>query len=142
MTELKTQENNASVDDFINSVEDEQKRKDAKQLVKIFSEVTGDKPKMWGPSIIGFGKYHYKYPTGREADWMATGFSPRKQQLTLYLMDGFKKYDEQLKKLGPHSTGKSCLYIKRLSDIDEKVLRQMIKESVAYTKSKDNKFAY
>ena len=142
MTELKTKENDASVDDFIGSVEDKQKREDAKKLIKIFSEVTGEKPKMWGSSIIGFGQYHYKYPTGREANWMQTGFSPRKRQLTIYLMNGFKRYKTELSQLGPHSTGKACLYIKRLSDIDEKVLRRMIKDSVAWTKSMDGKMAY
>ena len=89
-------------------------------------------PKMWGPEIVGFGSYHYKYASGRDADWFLTGFAPRKQNLTLYIMSGFKKYNALLKKLGKHKTGKSCLYIKRLDDIDMDVLTQLIEDSVAH----------
>ncbi|MBK5108165.1 MAG: DUF1801 domain-containing protein [Anaerolineales bacterium] len=95
-------------------------------------EVTGVEPIMWGDSIIGFGSYHYKYASGREADWFLTGFSPRVQNLTLYIMDGFDEYDALLGKLGKHSTGKSCLYVKRLENIDLDILREMVEKSVAH----------
>lgn len=134
MAELKTKKNTASVTDFIESVKDDSKRQDAKELLKIFSEVTGEEPVMWGSSIIGFGSYHYVYASGREGDWMLTGFSPRKQNLTLYIMSGFDHYEALMKKLGTYSTGKSCLYIKRLEDIDEKILKQLIIKSVEHMK--------
>jgi hypothetical protein len=106
-------------------------------------EVTGHKPKMWGPSIVGFGSYHYKYDSGREGDWMVTGFSPRKKDLTLYIMMGFEKHQDLMKQLGKHSTGKSCLYIKRLSDIHMPTLKKLIKTSVKelqdYTASRASK---
>ena len=97
--------------------------------------VTGDEPAMWGPSIVGFGSYHYKYASGREGDWMKVGFSPRKQQLTLYIMSGFSRFDELMGRLGKHSTGKSCLYIKRLEDVDLGVLEELVRESVAHLPS-------
>lgn len=133
-----TQQNDGDVNAFIDSVKDEQKRADSYRLVKIFEEVTGLPPKMWGTAIIGFGTYHYKYDSGREGDMPLTGFSPRAQNLTIYISTGFDEYAEfsgynpkpLLDKLGKHSTGKVCLYIKRLSDIDEKILRQLIRESV------------
>lgn len=127
--ELKTKKNNGDVDKFLNSIEDEQRRKDTKAVSKLMEEITGEKPVMWGASIIGFGTYHYKYATGREGDWMSIGLSPRKQNLTLYLMDGFSDYDKLLGKLGKHKTGKACLYINKLEDVDMKVLREMIKKS-------------
>ena len=133
--ELKTKKNKASVSAFINAVEDEQKRKDSEKIVEMMQTITGQPPVMWGSSIIGFGSYHYKGKSS-EGDWMAVGFSPRKQNLTLYLMSGFKDMDAQLKKLGKHSTGKGCLYIKRLADVDEAVLRAMIKDSYTYVMSK------
>ncbi|REJ79016.1 MAG: DUF1801 domain-containing protein [Acidobacteria bacterium] len=136
MAELKTKPNDASVEEFINGISDETKQEDSRILVKIFSEITGDEPKMWGPSIIGFGTYHYKYASGREGDWMRTGFSPRKQSLTLYIMDGFDKYDELLSQLGKHKTGKSCLYVNRLSDVDGEVLRELIEASVEHFNNK------
>lgn len=130
MSELKTKKNNASVQAFIASIEDDQKRKDSQALLALFIEVTGEEPKMWGDSIIGVGQYHYTYKgTGREGDWMLTGFSPRKQNLTVYIMPGFAKYQDLLKKLGKHTTSVSCLYIKRLSDIDLTVLRELLKDS-------------
>ena len=132
MSEPKTKLNDNDVHAFIQSVENEERRKDSEKLVQIFAEVTGEEPKMWGTSIVGFGSYHYKYASGKEADWMATGFSPRQQNMSLYLMNGFDDYEEELSKLGPHKTAKSCLYIKRLSDVDEKVLRNLIKQSVTY----------
>jgi hypothetical protein len=130
MAELKTKATDASVTDFLNSVEDEQKRKDCFEVLKIMRQATKSEPKMWGPSIVGFGDYHYVYESGRENDWFLAGFSPRKQNLTLYIMSGFDRYHELLKKLGKHSTGKGCLYIKRLADIDLKVLKELVESSV------------
>ena len=131
-TEIKTQVNYASVEKFLNSVDDEQKRKDCFEIMKMIKQVTKADAKMWGASIVGFGSYHYKGKSGREGDWMLTGFSPRKQNLTLYIMDGFARYDELMGRLGKFKTGKSCLYIKRLSDIDRSVLKELIQESVAH----------
>ena len=102
----------------------------------MMKEVTGAEPQMWGPSIVGFGAYHYKYESGREGDWFLVGFSPRKQNLTLYIMAGFKRYEELLAKLGKHKTGKSCLYLNKLADVDEEVLRQMVAASVEYLSKK------
>ena len=137
MAEPKTKENDASVDAFLGSVQDERKREDSKRLRKLFEEITGDPAKMWGSSIVGFGTYHYKYESGREGDWMVAGFSPRKDSLTLYLMDSydFSGHKELLEKLGKHKTGKSCLYIKSLADVDEKVLKELITKSVKRVKS-------
>lgn len=135
MAELKTKVNDASVTDFINSVEDEQKRKDAFELLKMFESVTKEKPKMWGTSIIGFGQYHYKSErSSQEGDWPLVGFSPRKQNLTLYVMPSFGNLDDLLKKLGKHTVSKGCLYIKRLSDVDIEVLRNIVKESFEESK--------
>ncbi len=130
MAELKTQKNKASVSAFLNSIIDERQRKDAKTIAKIMRDVTGAKATMWGSSIVGFGQYHYKYASGREGDWPLTGFSPRKGNISVYIMDGFKDRSNLLKKLGKHKTGKACLYIKRLEDIDLGVLRQLIQASV------------
>lgn len=134
MAELKTQRTQASVARFLASIEDEKKRNDSRTVLKMMQEITGDKPKMWGTAIIGFGSYHYTYASGREGDWFLAGFSPRKQALTLYIMSGFSRYQELLAKLGKHKTGKSCLYINRLDDIDMKVLRRLVKESVAHVR--------
>src|SRR5512134_913782 len=128
--ELKTKVNEASVTDFINSVTDEQKRNDCFEILKMMKQVTKEEPKMWGASIVGFGSYHYKGKSGREGDWMLTGFSPRKQNLTLYLMGGFDTHADLLKKLGKFTTGAGCLYIKRLEDIDKKVLKELVQASV------------
>lgn len=133
-TELKTKLNDASVTNFLNSVEDEQKRKDSFEIMKMMKQVTKAEPMMWGTSIVGFGTYHYKGASGREGDWMLIGFSPRKQNLTLYIMPGFERYPELMKKLGKHTTGKSCLYIKRLSDVDTDVLKELMAESVKVMK--------
>lgn len=130
MAELKTKETHASVAAFVKGIEDENKRKDCQILLAMMKEITGKKPKMWGESIVGFGRYHYKYKSGREGDWMVTGFSPRKQSLTVYIMCGFDDYDGLLKKLGKHKTAVSCLYMKRLSDVDLDVLRELIAKSV------------
>jgi hypothetical protein len=128
--ELKTKVNDGSVDDFLNTIGDEQKRTDSFRLVEIFSKATGAKPKMWGPAIIGFGERRLKYDSGRELDWMIVGFSPRKANLTLYALSGSPEQKALLEKLGKHSTGKGCLYFKSLADVDEKVLEKLIKHSV------------
>ncbi|MEZ5344381.1 MAG: DUF1801 domain-containing protein [Pyrinomonadaceae bacterium] len=137
--ENKTQKNNASVKDFLDSIEDERKRKDAKEIAKMMRKASGKNPKMWGDSIIGFDEYHLKYESGREMDWMRIGFSPRKQNLALYIMDGFRKYNGLMKKLGKHKTGKSCLYINRLDDIDRDVLNELIVESLKHFEKKYGK---
>ena len=132
----KTTVNDASVKDFINKVDDEVKRQDSLALLKLFSQVTGEKPKMWGSSIIGFGSYHYKSEKSRqEGDWMLTGFSPRKQNLTLYVLPGFGEYQELLKDLGKHKTGVGCLYINKLADVDMAVLENLIKKTFAAMKA-------
>lgn len=124
--EPKTQKTKASVAQFIAAVEDETRRKDAKAADKMFREITGEKPAMWGPSIIGYGEYQTK-----SGQWPRTGFSPRKANLVLYIMPGFKEYEPLLKTIGKHKIGKSCLYINTLADIDEKVLRELIKRGWA-----------
>ena len=134
MAELKTKPTQASVEEFLNQIPDKERRDDCFAIAKIMEEVTGDKPKMWGPSIVGFGTYHYKYDSGREADWMLTGFSPRKKDLTLYIMMGFEQHPDLMKQLGKHSSSKSCLYIKRLSDIHVPTLKKLIKASVKQLK--------
>lgn len=135
MAEPKTQKNDGSVTDFINSIGDETKRQDSLKLVKIFQECTGEEATMWGGSIVGFGQYHYKSEhSSQESEWMMTGFSPRKANLTIYIIPGFDNYKDDLAKLGKHTTSKSCIYIKRLGDVDEKILRKIIK--AAYVKMK------
>jgi len=129
-TELKTKVNDASVTKFLESVTDEQKRNDAFEILKLMKQVTKEEPKMWGPSIVGFGSYHYKGASGREGDWMLTGFSPRKQALTLYLNHGFEAHADLLKKLGKFKTGMGCLYINKLDDVDRKVLKELVTASV------------
>jgi hypothetical protein len=136
MSELKTKPNRESVETFLNSIDNEQKRNDAYTLLSLMKDISGEKPLMWGESIIGFGTYHYKYESGREGDWFLTGFSPRKNNFSIYIMPGFGKYDRLMDKLGKHKTGKSCLYINRLSDIDIEVLNQLIRESLKYMKQK------
>lgn len=132
MAENKTQENDGSVEAYLNSVENEQKRQDSWTVLKLMTEVTGEPAKMWGDSIVGFGQYHYKYESGREGDFFLTGFAPRKQSLTLYIMGGFDQYDELMSKLGKHKTGKACLYIKKLEDVDMGVLETLIDRSVKH----------
>ena len=136
MTALKTQPNDKSVEQFLQALDDEQKQADSFQILEWMEEITGEAPEIWGDSIVGFGSYHYKYESGREGDWFLTGFSPRKKQLSLYIMSGFSRYDELLGQLGKHKTGKSCLYIKRLADVDPSVLQKLISESVAYMREK------
>jgi hypothetical protein len=135
MAQLKTRPNDKNVVEFLNAVENETKRKDSFTILDLMQQVTGSDPIMWGDSIIGFGTYHYKYASGREADWFLTGFSPRVQNLTLYIMSGFDEYDDLLGKLGKHSTGKSCLYVKRLENIDLDVLKELVEKSVAHMKA-------
>lgn len=126
MAETKTGRTGASVTDFLAAVADPNRQADAEALCTLMTDVTGEQPEMWGASIIGFGCYHYRYATGREGDWPAVGFAPRKQALTIYLSEGFDAYRDLLARLGPHTTGKSCLHIKRLSDVDEDVLRRLV----------------
>ena len=132
MAELKTKPNEQSVEAFLNSVEDEKKRQDCFTVLEMMKQITKAEPQMWGTSMVGFGTYHYKYESGREGDWFVAGFSPRKQNLTLYIMAGFSRYDELLSKLGKFKTGKSCLYINKIEDVDLKTLKELIKQSVAY----------
>lgn len=134
MSDLKTRMNDSSVECFLSSVENEKRREDSFKILEIMKKVTGEEPKMWGDSIVGFGSYHYKYASGREGDWFITGFSPRKQNLTVYIMSGFTRYDELLSQLGKHKTGKSCLYINKLEDIKTEVLEKLITESVTAVK--------
>ncbi|MXZ71550.1 MAG: DUF1801 domain-containing protein [Acidobacteria bacterium] len=131
MAELKTKKNDASVETFLDAIENEKRRQDCRAVVDLMADVTGEAPAMWGDSIIGFGSYHYQYATGREGDWMATGVSPRKQNLTVYIMTGFDRHEALMKKLGRYKTGKSCLYIKKLEDVDLAVLRELVRESFA-----------
>jgi hypothetical protein len=125
----KTQATDADVAEFLAAIPDEQRRADSEAICRLIAEETGEPPRMWGKGIVGFGSYRMTYADGREADWMALGFSPRKQSLVLYLMDGFAEYEDLLARLGKHSTGKACLYVKRLSDVDPDVLREMIARS-------------
>ncbi|MFT3893807.1 MAG: DUF1801 domain-containing protein [Anaerolineales bacterium] len=135
MAELKTKLTNASVDKFLSGVNDEGARADCYQIIEIMKSVTKAEPKMWGSAIIGFGDYHYKYESGRENDWFQVGFSLRKQNLTVYLMGGLQDQDELLSKLGKYATGKGCLYIKKLEDVDTKVLKKLVTASVKRLKA-------
>lgn len=132
MAENKTKKTSASVAAFLNQIEDPDRRRDAKAVSSLMKSITGDKPKMWGAAIVGFGTYHYTYASGRSGEFFRVGFAPRKANLVLYIMDGFSARAKLLKQLGPHKTGKACLYIKRLSDIDEGVLRALIEASLAH----------
>ncbi len=135
MAELKTKLTDASVEAFLNTLEDESKRKDAQTILQMMQDVTGEAPRMWGNSIVGFGSYRYKYASGKEGDWMLTGFSPRKQNLTLYIMSGFEINADIMSRLGKHTTGKGCLYIKKLKDVDQSVLRELITQSVEHMRT-------
>lgn len=130
MAELKTRQNDESVEKFISGIADEQRREDCVKILKIMRDITKAEPKMWGSSIVGFGNHHYKYDSGREGDWFITGFSPRKQNLTLYFMSGLQSSENLLKKLGKHKIGKGCLYIRSIEDIDLITLKELIKQSV------------
>ena len=132
MAELKTKPNDANVDAFLSTIENEQKRIDSYRILELMKQITGANPKMWGESIIGFGEYHYKYASGREGDWFLTGFSPRKQNFSIYLMscENDKNFPDLFSKLGKHKTGKSCLYFNKLKDIDIQILGLLIEKSV------------
>jgi hypothetical protein len=135
-TENKTTANDNDVDSFIAAVTDEKQRADALKITAMMGRLTGHHPKMWGPGIIGFGSYHYKYDSGREGDMCRIGFSPRKGKTVLYIVDGFAEHGALLEKLGKYKTGKSCLYVKRLSDVDEKVLEEICVRSLAWMAEK------
>ena len=130
MAELKTKKTNASVSTYLNAITDKQKRADCKAIAKMMRDVTGNNAKMWGSSIVGYGSYDYKYASGREGTWPICGFSPRAQNITVYIMSGFSKFKNLMNRLGQYQTGKSCLYIKKLDDVDRKVLRDLIASSV------------
>jgi hypothetical protein len=135
MAELKTQPNDGSVEGFLESVESPRRREDAFTVLDLMKRVTGEDPVLWGPAIVGFGSYHYKYESGREGDWFVAGFSPRKQSLTLYIMGGFSPHDEIMARLGKYKTGKGCLYINKLDDVDMDVLEELVRSSVEHVSS-------
>jgi hypothetical protein len=130
VAENKTRPNKTSVKAFLDGIEDSARRRDARTVAAMMRRATGSRAKMWGTSIVGYGQYHYKYASGREGDWALTAFSPRKQNLVVYIMPGFSPFGALMKKLGKHKTGKSCLYINRLDDIDVSVLEKLIADSV------------
>ena len=135
MAENKTRKTGASVSDFLASVENKRRREDGNTILEMMKQITGMEPEMWGPTIIGFGDYHYKYDSGREGDMFLTGFSPRKQNLSLYVMDGFEGRDDLLARLGKHRTGVSCLYINKLADVDVDVLHELIQRSFEHSRT-------
>jgi hypothetical protein len=134
MAELKTKPAKASVPAFVNSISDPDRRKDCQFLLKLMKRTTGAKPRMWGDSIVGFGSYTYKYPSGRQGEWFITGFSPRKQNLTLYFLSGFAPQSPLMRKLGKYTTGRSCLYVKRLADLDPAALKELIRDCMSKMK--------
>ena len=136
MTTLKTRPNTGKVRAFIDTISKDSRRQDCTTLLQLFEQVTQQQAVMWGEKIVGFGSYHYKYASGREGDWLLTGFAPGKQQLSIYIMNGFDAYQPLLQKLGKHRTGKSCLYINKLADIDIPILEQIIQCSVADMRSR------
>lgn len=136
MTANKTTQTEESVDAFVDGVEDEERRRDCRALLALLRDVTGEEPRMWGSSMVGFGTYHYRYDSGREGDSFLAGFSPRKRELSIYVMAGLDRYEAELARLGRHRTGKSCLYVRRLADVDLDVLREMLADSVHYMRSK------
>lgn len=136
VAENKTKPNKQSVAAFMNAIEDVEKRRDAKKVAAMMREATGSRARMWGSSIVGFGEYHYQYDSGREGDSMITGFSPRKEALAVYIIPGFQPFAPLMAKLGQYKTGKSCLYIKRLSDVDETILNRLISDSVKHVRTK------
>lgn len=129
-TEPKTTQNTTSVEDFLRKVKDKKRYQDCLSIVEMMRRATNEDPKMWGTSMVGFGIYHYVYKSGREGDWPITAFSPRAKNLTIYIMPGFDRYKDLMKKLGRHTTGSSCLHINKLEEVDMEVLMQLIKESV------------
>jgi hypothetical protein len=141
MAELKTKVNDASITEFLESIEDESKRKDTYTILEMMKKTSKAEPKMWGSSIIGFGFYHYYYASGREGDWFLIGVSPRKQNITLYVLGGWEHKTGLLAKLGKHSLGKGCMYIKRLSDVNLPILEQLIDESYSYASKLAQEYA-
>jgi hypothetical protein len=136
MADNKTTASNAPVEEFVAGIGDKQKRRDSMDMIALMRAITGHEPRLWGSSLVGFGSYHYRYASGREGDFFLTGFSPRKSAFTVYIMPGFARYAALMKKLGPHKTGKSCLYLKNLDVIDRGVLEEVIRDSVAYMREK------
>lgn len=136
MSQNKTRPTGAAVDEFLDAVENETRRADAKAVKALMERVTGEPAVMWGASIVGFGEYHYKYESGREGDFMLTGFSPRKANLVLYIMPGYTDYGGLMERLGKHKTGKSCLYVNKLADLDMEVLEELVARSVAHMREK------
>ena len=136
MSEPKTKRHDGDVNEFLDAVENPRRREDSRRVLELMRKVTGEPPKMWGSSIVGFGSYHYRYASGREGDWMITGFSPRKQNLTIYIMPGFSEFSELLARLGKHKTSKSCLYLNKLEDVDLDVLAELVRESVKVMKAR------
>ena len=139
MAELKTKENDSSVSNFINAIDDREKRADCKAIAKMMREATGKRARMWGTSIVGFDKYDYKYESGHSGSAAITGFSPRSQNISIYIMPGFEKFSALMNKLGKYKTGRSCLLIKRLDDVDQKILSRLIKDSVKEMRRRYNK---
>lgn len=137
MAELKTKPTNESAEDFLNGIEHPVRRSDGLKLLQLFKEETGEEPVMWGPSIVGFGKYKYKYSSGKEMEWLQVGFSPRKQSLSIYIMIGNTDLEPFLSKLGKHKKAKGCLYIQKLSDVDEEIFREMIRTSINLIRTKN-----
>ncbi len=135
MAELKTVANDGDVAAFLEAIEPEDRREDCRALEVMLRGVTGEPPRMWGASIVGFGSYHYRYASGREGDWFLTGFSPRKQNLTIYVIAGFDQAGDLLPRLGKHTTSVGCLYVKRLSDVDQAVLRELVSRSVTHMRA-------
>ena len=138
MSEMKTTKNDTSVEKYLNSIDNEQRKGDCLKIYELMKEITQEDGAMWGDSIVGFGSYHYKYESGREGDWFLTGFSNRKQSISIYITAGFTKYKALLEDLGNHKTGKSCLYIKSLDEVDKKLLRELIENSVEEMNKKYN----
>lgn len=136
MAELKTKRTGESVASFLNAIEDKRVRADCKVISGMMKTATGDPARMWGSGIVGFGTYDYKYASGREGTWFMCGFAPRKRNLSLYIMGGFPRFEPLMKKLGKYKTGKACLYIDQLADIDRSVLQTLIEESVAHMRRK------
>ncbi len=139
MAEPKTKKTEESVEKFLDKIPDDARREDCYAIARMMEDATGEKPKLWGTSLVGFGSYRYKGASGREGDWPLTAFSPRKNELSLYIMTGFGNYQDLMEKLGKHSTGKGCLYIKRLSDVHVPTLKKLIRESVKEMKKKTAK---
>lgn len=137
MSDIKTKKNDGDVTQFLNTVDNPKRKSDTEIVLSIMRNITGEEPTMWGDSIIGFGSFHYKYASGRENNWFLTGLSPRKQSLTLYIMSGFSRYDQILQRMGKYKTGKSCLYINKIEDIDLEVLKELITSSVEFLKSRN-----